>query len=105
MSWLKKLFSSDTEASTKRFVMVVLVVVMIIAMFLLMYFKIEVANKDLVRAILENIFWLILIFGGFVTAEQFISKWKPSTGTSVVNQNVEEQTVVTNTKPVVKKKA
>ena len=95
MNWLKKLFSSDTEASTKRFVCVVLVTVLIIALFLLMYFKIEIANAALVQSILNDIFWLILIFGGFITSELLIAKWKGGTPTNVVNQDVKEQTVIT----------
>lgn len=71
-----------------------LVAVLIIALFLLMYFKIEVANKALVQSILDNIFWLILIFGGFITAELLIAKWKGGTPTNIVNQDVQQQTVL-----------
>jgi hypothetical protein len=76
MTWLQKLFGSDTEVSTKRFVMVVLVIVYIVSHFLTMYFKIEIANKQLVTNSQEGMFWLIMIFGGFVTAEPLIAKWK-----------------------------
>jgi|SRR3954468_6605234 hypothetical protein len=93
MSWFKKLFSSDTEASTKRFVCIVLVMVLVVALFLLMYFKIEVANKALVESILHDIFWLILIFGGFITSEQFINKWKGGTPSNVIQQDVQNQNV------------
>lgn len=94
MSWFKKLFSSDAEASVKRFVCVILVIVLVAALFLLMYFKIEVANKDLVKGILGDIFWLILIFGGFITSEQWINKWKGGTATNVINQDVQQQNVI-----------
>lgn len=96
--WLKKLFSSDTEASTKRFVCVVLVAVLVIALFLLMYFKIQVANQELVKGVLNDIFWLILIFGGFITSELLIAKWKGGTPTNVVQQDVEKQTVIVDDK-------
>jgi thiol:disulfide interchange protein len=97
-SWLKKLFGPDTEVSTKRFVMVVLVTVLVIALFLLMYFKIEVANKVLVENILHDVFWLILIFGGFITSEQFINKWKGGSADTIVNQDVQQQIVTTDKK-------
>lgn len=96
MTWFKKLFSSDTEASTKRFICVLLVAVLVIALFLLMYFKIEIANATLVQSILDDIFWLILIFGGFITSELLIAKWKGGTPTNVVQQDVEKQTIITN---------
>lgn len=103
-TWLKKLFGPDTEVSTKRFVMVVLLVVYIVSHFLTMYFKIEIANKQLVTASQEGMFWLILVFGGFVTAEQFIQKWKGGVPNQVVNQDVEQQTMVVAKKTPVKKK-
>lgn len=92
--WFKKLFSSDNEASTKRFICVVLVAVLVIALFLLMYFRIEIANKSLVESILHDIFWLILIFGGFITSELLIAKWKGGTPKNIVQQDVQEQTVI-----------
>jgi hypothetical protein len=100
MTWLQKLFGSDTEVSTKRFVMVVLVIVYIVSHFLTMYFKIEIANKQLVTNSQEGMFWLIMIFGGFVTAEPLIAKWKGGTATNVVNQDVQQQTVVVDPKTV-----
>lgn len=101
-SWLKKLFGPDTEVSTKRFVMVVLLVVYIVSHFLTMYFKIEIANKTLVTNSQEGMFWLILVFGGFVTAEQFIQKWKGGVATNVVNQDVQNQTIVSDTNEKIK---
>jgi hypothetical protein len=96
IQFFKKLFSSDTEASTKRFICVLLVAVLVIALFLLMYFKIEIANAALVQSILNDIFWLILIFGGFITSELLIAKWKGGTPTTLVNQDVNKQTVINN---------
>jgi hypothetical protein len=98
MTWLKKLFGPDTEVSTKRVVMIVLVLVQIIAVFLLMYFKIEVANKGLVSDILQNFFWLTLIFGGYVSAEPLLQKWNIGGPKTVVSQDVEKQTVITSDK-------
>ena len=94
MSWLRKLFSGDNEASTKRFVCVLLVVVLVVAMFLLMYIKIQIANEKLVDKCLDNLFWLILFFGGFITIEQFIKKWQPAGPKNIVQQDVKEQTVI-----------
>lgn len=98
MTWLNKLFGPDTEVSTKRVVMIVLVAVQIAALFLLMYFKIEIANKDLVKSVLENFFWLTLIFGGYVSAEPLLQKWKIGGPTTVVTQDVDKQTVIQSDK-------
>lgn len=102
MSWIKKLFGPDTEVSTKRTVMVILVVVQIVALFLLMYFKIEVANKDLVKGIIENFFWLTLVFGGFITAEPLLQKWNIGGPKNVISQDIEKQTVIASDKTEVK---
>jgi hypothetical protein len=93
-TWLTKLFGPDTEVSTKRVVMVTLVVVQVVCLFLLMYFKIEIANKGLVEGILENLFWLTLVFGGFISAEPLLQKWNLGGPKNVVNQDVQEQTVI-----------
>lgn len=104
-SWIKKLFGPDTEVSTKRFVMVILVMVYIISHFLTMYFKIEIANKTLVTNSQDGMFWLILAFGGFITGEALIAKWKGGGGpTNVINQDVQEQTVVAAQKATAIKK-
>lgn len=96
MNWFQKLFGPDTEVSTKRVVMIVLVAVLVVSLFLLMYFKIEVANKDLVKGIIDDIFWLILVFGGYISAEPLLQKWNIGGPKTVVSQDVEKQTVVTN---------
>lgn len=93
MSWIKKLLGPDSEVSTKRVVMVVLVMVQIVALFLLMYFKIEIANKDLVNGIIQNFFWLTLVFGGFISAEPLLQKWNIGGPKTVVTQDVDKQTV------------
>ena len=108
MSWLNKLLSAENEASTKRFVALVLVVVYVISHFLLMYIKIEIANKDLVSQSMDGVKFMILIFGGFIVAEQliagYVGKWKAQGEAEVkraemgaphtsVQQNVKEQTI------------
>lgn len=108
MTWFKKLISSEFEASSKRFIAIVLVLVKIVALFLLMYFKIEIANRGLVEGILENMFWLILIFGGFIAAEPVLNKMKLGGPANVITQDVQQQTVVSDqadvTTTTVKKK-
>jgi hypothetical protein len=101
-------FSSDFEASSKRLIAIVLVAVDIVITFLLMYIKIEIANKDLVGKQLDNMFWLIMVFGAFIAGEGVLSffkgkvqvqaaadveKAKTGTPQNVVNQNVDEQNV------------
>lgn len=103
-TWLKKLFGPDSEVSTKRFVMVVLVIVYIISHFLTMYFKIEIANKQLVTNSQQGMFWLIGMFGGFITGEALINKWKGGSPSTVVQQDVNTQNVVADSKTVTKKK-
>lgn len=104
-SWIKKLFGPDTEVSTKRFVMVILVMVYIISHFLTMYFKIEIANKTLVTNSQDGMFWLILVFGGYITGEALIAKWKGGGGpTNLVQQDVENQTIVADPKKTTVKK-
>ena len=102
MNWLKKILSSEYEASSKRFIAIILVAVKIIALFLLMYFKIEIANREIVSGILDNIFWLILVFGGFIAAEPVLNKWKPGGPKNVVTQDVQNQTVNNDTEGTTK---
>lgn len=103
MSFIKNILSADNESSSKRLVCIVLVIVKVVALFLLMYIKIELANKDLVRAIIDNVFWLILIFGGFIAAEPVLSKWKPGGVKNVVQQDIEQQTVIASEEEVTTK--
>lgn len=96
--FLKHLFSTENEASSKRFICILLVIVQIVVLFLLMYIKIELANKELVGDVLENMFWLTLIFGGFIAAEPALAKWKLGGPKNIVQQDVKEQTVITEKK-------
>jgi TRAP-type mannitol/chloroaromatic compound transport system permease small subunit len=64
-------FSSAFEASSKRLAFLILVAVFIIQHFLLMYIKIEIANKELVKESQWYLFLLICLLGGFITAELF----------------------------------
>jgi LytS/YehU family sensor histidine kinase len=64
-----KFFSSDFEASSKRLAFLVLVAVFIIITFLLMYIKVEIANKDLLKEQLWYLFLLICIIGTYISAE------------------------------------
>lgn len=102
MNFFRKLFTSDAEASSKRFVCVILVCVHIIALFLLMYFRIEILNRDLVGNALHDNFWLILIFGGFIAAEPVLTKLRMGGPKNIVNQDVKEQTVITGKDETVK---
>lgn len=92
--WLDKLLSSDGEQSTKRVVFIALTLVHIISLFLLMYFKIEIANKSLVEQCLDWNSWLIIATGGLVGLEPVLSKWRPGGPKNIVQQDVKEQTVI-----------
>jgi hypothetical protein len=94
MTWLKRILSSENELSSKRFIAFTLVLVKIISLFLLMYFKIEIANRELVSGILDNMFWLILIFGGFIAAEPMLKHVKLGGPKNIVTQDVTNQTVI-----------
>lgn len=92
-SYFKKFFGAYTEASSKRLVCLVLVAVQIIALFLLMYLKMEVANRDLVSGLLESNKWLIMAFGGLIALEPALQKMKIGGPANVVNQDVQEQNI------------
>lgn len=68
-SWFARFFSTEFSESSKRLILIVLVFVYIVQYFLLMYIKVEIANKDLVKQNQWYLFWLILVFGGFVAAD------------------------------------
>lgn len=97
-TYLKKLFSNDAEASSKRFVCIVLVIVQIVALFLTMYIKTEISNRQIVLELLQNMFWLCLIFGGFIAAEPVLQRLKLGGPKNVVYQDVDKQTVNTDQK-------
>lgn len=92
-SWIKKLLSDDYADDVKRAAFLALTAVHIVSLFLLMYFKIEIANKDLVKSVIDWNGWLIIATGGLVAAAPAISKWIPGGPKNIVSQSVEEQTI------------
>lgn len=103
--WFDKLFSGDElSVNAKIFAFLILVFVHIVSLFLLMYFKIEIANKSLVSSVLDWNAWLIIATGGLAGLTPALEKWKPGGIKNVVNQDVENQTVVTDEESVTVKK-
>jgi hypothetical protein len=94
MNWFTKVLSSEFEASSKRLAFLMLIVVQIISHFLIMYIKIQIANKELVEQALDNMFWLALVFGGYIAAEPLLKRAQIGGAKTVVNQDVQEQTVI-----------
>jgi hypothetical protein len=74
---LKDFLSEGNAASSKRLIAFGLAVAYLVQHFLLMYIKIEIANKDLVASSQEGIKWLCLCFGGFIALPEIVSKWNP----------------------------
>jgi hypothetical protein len=75
-SWFSRFFSAEFAESSKRMTLLVLVAVFVIQFFLIMYIKVEIANKDLVK---NNIYYLVVligVFGGFVSMEVFTNLFK-----------------------------
>ncbi|HYH15589.1 MAG TPA: hypothetical protein VD794_10225 [Flavisolibacter sp.] len=109
LDYLKKIFSSTDEASSKRFIAVILVFTLIISHFLVMYIPIEIKNKELVSQSMDNLFWLCFGCLGFITGEHIVKGQaykskimaavglkKAETGTPdvvVQNQNVDNQNI------------
>jgi Mn2+/Fe2+ NRAMP family transporter len=109
-NWFSRFFSAEMQESSKRLAFIVLVVVFVVQFFLLMYIKIEIANKDLVKENQWYLFLLILILGGYIVSEMIFSlfnrrseikgevdkeKAKQGISDTVVNQaqNVENQNI------------
>lgn len=103
MKLLKALLSSSTDASSKRWNCIVLVIVFIIVTFLLMYIPVQIANTDLLKTQLMNLFWLIVLFGGLIAGEYVakifgrvkIEQAKKEGPDTVVTQKVDTQNVNT----------
>ena len=91
--WFKKLFSSSNEASSKRFILVILVFAYVVSHYLTMYIPVEIKNKELVASSEDGLFWLILFFGGYVTSELLIKKLSGSGASKVIADKVQEMTV------------
>jgi hypothetical protein len=94
MNWFTKVLSSEFEASSKRLAFLMLIVVQIISHFLIMYIKIQIANRELVEQTLDNMFWLSLVFGGYIAAEPLLKRAQIGGAKTVVNQEVQEQTIM-----------
>jgi NADH:ubiquinone oxidoreductase subunit 6 (subunit J) len=101
-SWFARFFNSEFSESSKRLILITLVFVFIIQVFLLMYIKVEIANKDLVKSGQYYLVLLIAIFGGFVSMEVISSLFqkkaelqanvdieKAKSGTPETNVNVQ----------------
>lgn len=70
MKWLTDFLSGDTDKSSKRLVFLIASAVFFIQHFLLMYFKIEIKNVDLVKSSQEYLFWIILTTAGLIAGEK-----------------------------------
>jgi hypothetical protein len=102
-SWLKKLLSEDYADDVKRAVFLALALVHIVSLFLLMYIKIEIANKDLVHDCLDWNGWLVVATGGLVMAGPAFAKWIPGGPKNVVSQDVDKQTIQVDQATIAKK--
>jgi hypothetical protein len=77
---LQDFLSEGNAASSKRLIAFGLAIAYLVQHFLLMYIKIEIANKDLVQTSQEGIKWLCLCFGGFIALPEIMAKWKGAQG-------------------------
>lgn len=75
-SWFSKFFSADFGESSKRLILIALVSVFVVSHFLLMYIKVEIANRQLVEESQWYLFLLIVIFGGYVSAEMITNLFR-----------------------------
>lgn len=90
---LMDFLSENNAASSKRLICFGLAVVYAIAFFLMMYLKVEIANKELVAKGQDGLFWLILVFGGYVALPGILDKMNLGGPKTVVSQDVAKQTV------------
>jgi hypothetical protein len=105
--FITKLLGPD-DVSSKRLILLLMVVTYLISHFLLMYIKIQIANKDLVSQSMDGLKWMIIGFGGLVIGEPLVkgarALWtargeaavkRAETGTpeNTVQQNVTNQNV------------
>ena len=103
LDWFKKFFSAETAESSKRLAFIVLVIVSIVQHFLLMYLPIEIKNASLVASSQDGIYWLILILGGYISAEPVLEKLKIGGVKSVNVENVKDQNITGETVTIQKK--
>jgi hypothetical protein len=88
MNFLEKIFSSQSDMSSKRLIAVILVVVLVVSYFLMMYIKVEIANQALVDKGMTYIFMASLFYGGFITFEQFM-KMKSIVATTQADASIQ----------------
>ena len=69
--WFSKFFSAEQAESSKRFIAIFLVLSYVLHWYLLTYIKVEIANEALVKSAQTDVFILILVFGGFISYENY----------------------------------
>lgn len=103
VNWFKNFFSAEAAESSKRFGFIILVVVYIVQHFLLMYIPIEIKNAGLVEKSQDGMYWLILILGGYISAEPVLNKIKIGGVKNVNVESVDKQSIKTDNLTVEKK--
>lgn len=96
VDWFKRFFSAETVESSKRLGFIVLLFSYDVQHFLLMYLPIEIKNASLVQKSQDGMFYLILILGGYITAEPLLEKIRIGGPKNVNVENVESQNIKTN---------
>lgn len=103
INWFKNFFSAEAAESSKRFGFIVLIIVYVVQHFLLMYLPIEIKNASLVASSQDGIYWLILILGGYISAEPVLNKLKIGGAKTVNVDKVQDQNIKADTVNVEKK--
>lgn len=105
-SFFKKLLSTKSTESSKRFITLIIALHFILASFVILFFAfyliiytpkgvVNLNLLDLLKHVLEYDFYIILTGLGFITAEGFISMMIEKFKNNPQSNNIEESEIIT----------